>query len=186
MREIITRWDAEGQGGGLSVMYFADGLGTIAEQRAALGDLWATIDGNLTPNTQWSVDAEGREIDFATGTLTGGWSEGTVYAGAGGLSSTPVPNVAQALLRWATDSVVGGRLVKGRTYVPGFANELTNDGEIPAAYLGTMGTACQAFADAEVGFSVWHRPVSGSGGSLHTVTGGSVWREFAIQRGRRG
>lgn len=186
MREIITRWTGQNSPGGLSIMYFNETAATATEQRAALQAFWTGIKGNLTSTTSWSIDPEGREINEANGTLVGAWADGAARVGSGTISSRPVPNASQLLFRWATADVVNGRRIKGRTFVPGFAAELSDGGEVSPAYVATMSTAATNFVFANVGFGVWHRPGEVTGGSHHSATAGSCWRELAVQRGRRG
>lgn len=184
MREVITDWSSPGSPGGLSVMYFDD-TATITLIRTSLAAMWNIIDNYQGAGTTWNIRQEGRVLDPTTGTLTGSWAEGTAQTATAALAGGVVPNAAQVLLRWNTTAIVNGRAVKGRTYVPGLqAGQLTN-GELLAATRTSIGSAIAAFQGAGNGFGVWHRPVTGSGGSFHLSNTGSVWSELAVQRKRR-
>jgi len=109
MREIITDWTTPAGGGFVSVMYF-DPTILVETQRAALGSLWSAIDAGMPPSVSWVVRTEGRVLSSETGTLTGQWTEGTVYQDSGDATGTqPLPDAVQGLIRWRTDSVVRGR-----------------------------------------------------------------------------
>jgi len=184
MDEIITDWTVPGGGSGLTLMYFQDPP-TLAAKRSALATLWAAIDSYLATTVSWTIRTSGRILDEATGTLTGFWNENTAHTGTGG-GSGQVPNVAQALLQWRTGGIVRGRLVQGRTFVPGVAPSFVTNGNLAPAAITGMAAAAEAMADASVGFSVWSRPTGvGSDGSLHPVSSGSVWDELAALRKRR-
>lgn len=184
MFEILTRWTAPSTPGGVTVMY-ADDLVNIDDLRSALGTLWGAIDNQLATGVTWSVDTSGRVLNAATGTLTGFWASPTPYTGTGALSGSAVANAAQILLQWRTSDIVAGRLVQGRTYVPGMGAGLLSGGQIAEASRAAMQAAAETFADAPSSISIWHRPKNGSGGSLHNVGSAACWAELAVQRRRR-
>lgn len=183
LREIITDWNVDGNGGGSSIMYFST-VETPAEQRADLAALWAALAPRLANTTRWTIRTEGREIDPATGGLTAAWVEGTSRTGLGSGGATPVPNAAQMLLRWKTNVIAGGRFVRGRTYVPGMDQSNVSGGGINSSTITAVNTALTNFIGS-VGFAIWHRPKSGQPGSQAGVTDGSLWNEMAVQRKRR-
>jgi hypothetical protein len=182
-REIIVDWVTPAGSGFASVMYFD--LGTAAAaNRSSLNSFLGSVDALLDSNTIWTIRTDGRELDNASGTLTASWTEGTVYTGAGATAGQCVPDTAQVLFRWGTGVVVGGRFLKGRTYIPGLSTANVTEGNVAAAAQTTFNTAATAFVTS--GFGVWHRPVAGAGGSFSDATTGSVWSEFASLRQRRG
>ena len=186
MREILTTWTTPSGGGHTTVMYLDDAV-PIAPQRAGLATFFGAVDGLLDTSVSWTIATDGREIDETSGTLTGAWSDATAQTGSGASSGQAVPDAAQILFRWATNSVVNGRFVKGHTYVPGLSSTFVSDGNIAAAQVTTLTTAAAALvANTAVNLGVWHRPTGGSGGNWLTATGGTVWSEFAVLRRRRG
>lgn len=184
MYEVITRWSSGGSSGGLTIMY-ADQAVNLADLRTALGTFWNALDNSLTTSTTWTVDTGGRTLDETTGTLTGFWSEPTVQAGVGALSGSAVANASQVLVRWRTTAIVAGRLVQGRTYVPGLGAGLLANGEIAGTTRNGMAAAAENLADSASSISIWSRPKAGRPGSLHPVSSGDVWGELAVQRRRR-
>lgn len=183
-REILVDWTTPAGAGFRSVLYFEE-TASVALQRADIGTMLGAIDATFDGHVTWVVETSGRELDSATGALTGAWVEPTNQSGAGALAGNTVPDVAQVLLRWSTGQVVNGRFLKGRTYLPGLASASILEGNILPATVTTIQTAVNAFIAAAHGFGVWHRPVGGAGGDHVVANGGSVWTEFAVLRQRR-
>lgn len=185
MREIVTDWVIGSGGGKVSVMYFDDSI-SVATQRTALETFWIGVQARLSNETQWAIRTSGRELNAATGTLTGEWSETTGKLGAGTVAGEAVPDSSQVLVRWITGVVVDGRFLRGRTFVPGVARETVTNGNVSNVVVGEYTAEANVLAQAGVGLQVWHRPTSGSGGVAHNVSGATVWTEFAVLRERRG
>lgn len=185
LNEIIVDWTSENSQPGLSVMY-CKASGPVAAQRSYIHVMYDTVKARLDSLTTWTIRTTGKVIDDSTGTLVGFWDEPTAKAGAGTLSGSPVANAAQMLLRWRTTSIVNGRLLQGRTYVPGLSSTSTDGGQVSAATIAAMQTAQAAFLSSMSGdFVVWHRPVGAAPGSSFSVSSGATWNELATQRRRR-
>lgn len=183
-REILVDWTTASGGGKVSVFHMAS-LDPVGPQRAAIAAFCNSLESFLSSGTTWAVRTEGRDLDSGTGTLTALWSDTTAHNGVGAASSTAVSDASQVLIRWFTDSIVNGRLVRGRTFIPGASVATAGNGNPGAGVLSVGGTAAETLAGF-VGFQIWHRPVNGAGGSAHQVTGSSVWTEYGILRRRRG
>lgn len=184
MHEVITRWDVVNGGGGLTIMYFDDTV-DIASVRSRLATFWGVVDGALATGTSWFIETSGKEIAATSGQLTGFWDEPTVYTGTGAVSGGVVPNASQVLIQWLTSSIVAGRRVRGRTFVPGLATTNVSNGELGGGATATILGAATAFANGDAGLVVWHRPSNTSVGSEHPVNSAGVWDELAVQRARR-
>nr|CRY93641.1 hypothetical protein [uncultured prokaryote] len=184
LREIIVDWITP-DGPALNVFFAAAEL-DAGDQRDALAAFYGSYDGMVSSSYAWSVRAEGREIDDTTGTLVGGWAEPGTLNGVGVSPTEPVPDVCQVLVRWSTGFVVNGRMLKGRTYLPGLTTASTSQGEVKASDAATLAGYAATFVGAGAGFKIWHRPGSqGGSGSSADVVGSSVWTEWATQRRRR-
>lgn len=184
-REIVVDWTTASGGGKASVFMFGTSS-TIATQRVGLRNFLQSVDNLLTPANTWSIRTTGRELDNATGALTGTWTDGTTYTGAGAVTGEPVPDASQILIRWKTDHIVGGRFLQGRTFIPGCVVGNIDDGNLSAAAVTVAANAAaQLIADA-VQVGVWHRPTSGSGGVWWAADSGTAWNELAVLRRRRG
>lgn len=185
LNEIITNWQTPAGGGFVAVMYFEDGVAPINDQRQAVHTLWESIEGELVNEVLYFQDQAGRQVDETTGTLVGQWTDSEAFGGAGTSSGEAVADATQALIRWRTEAVVGGRFLQGRTFVPGLAVENLVNGNLSAASQSTFNGALATFIAGADGFGIWHRPVLGAGGVHHEATTGSMWSELAVLRRRR-
>jgi len=184
-REILTDWTFDSGEDGVSVMFFDEGL-SVTDQRAALAVFWGAVDSMLHNGTTWTIRKSGREMDDATGTLTGVWTDTATLTGTGAGTVNPVNDAAMILLQWQTNTIVNGRMVRGRTFVPGAEISTQEGGNLGAGFVGLLQGYQATLIAASEGFVIWHRPTSGSGGSVAPVTTGTAWQEFAVLRGRRG
>ena len=190
LREILVDWTTISGSGKVSVFYF-DNTGTVATQRTALNTLLTAVKAHLDNSTVYTVRTEGREIDQASGGLIGFWTETSAKTGVGGGTTEPVADATQALLRWKTSTIFGGRRVIGRTYIPGVSNSNEQNGDLIAATVTAFAAAAQAMATAGAGLQIWHRPLRNEDGDIiadgnqFDVTSGTCWKEFAVLRRRR-
>lgn len=185
MYEVLTNWATPSGGGKYSVMYF-DESNALTDIRSELKSMWDAMASVLDTETVYTVRTTGRIIDEVTGALTGEWSEPTLKTGAGLASGQPLADATQALIRWNTGVVVGGRFLKGRTFVPGLSSTTSNNGNVSPAAITALQTGAAFMGPAGAQLGVWHRPKGGTGGALHPITSSSVWTEFAVLRRRRG
>lgn len=153
--------------------------------RARLGVFWDAIESVLSSQIYWSVDPTGKTLDPATGALLAEWSEGTVVAGQGSGGAQPAADATQINCQWNTGIVIGGRFLKGRSYIPGVSTSALANGNLNGAQRTAVNVAAQALCDANLGFSVWSRPINGFGGSQHPATTATVRSELAVLRKRR-
>lgn len=180
----------------LSVMYFSGTDQAGADQAVAdVGAFWGAVDAGMSSAVSWSTNPDVQVLDAATGALTDAFST-TPQAGSGASAGDMLPTAAQALLRWRTSGIVNGRIVRGRTNVPGVTEAFAAAGRPIAAYITTLNTAAAALLAGASIFQVWSRPhvqdfddsptsPPTRAGSAHVVTSGSAWSEFAVQRSRR-
>src|SRR5215217_4878540 len=118
VREITTTWTTPSTRKGTSVMYF-DASISATTQRTALGLLWFAVKAAQASTASYVIETTGREMDSGTGVLTGAWTEATAHAGTGTGGSVAVPDATQLILQWLTASILGGRFLRGRTFIPG-------------------------------------------------------------------
>lgn len=167
------------------VMFF-DLSATIASQRLALSTFLGAVDGSCDNSWSWTIRNTGRELDDASGTLTGAWSTGISYTGVGNNATEPVADATQLLYQWHTGAIVNGRFVRGRTFIPGLTSSIMVNGNVNPGNVTSFETLGTTFVNDSALFGIWHRPISGSGGSFHNATSCSVWAELAVLRRRRG
>ena len=184
-REILVDWVTQNGGGKVSV-FWAASAGTVSQQRTALQAFLTAIKTQIHTSATWSIRTDGREVDDQTGALTGQWSETSNKAGAGTAVTSSGADATQALIRWNTGEIIGGRFLQGRTFIPGISKDAIVLGNLSAGARAALQTGADGLVTAAQGFGVWHRPVSGSGGAFRIFSSAGVWEELAVLRRRRG
>ena len=184
-REIVVDWTTASGIGKASVMFFDLGA-AVATQRAAINTFLSAVDGSLDNSITWTVRQTGRELDDATGALTGAWSTGLVHTGVGNNATEPVADATQVLFQWLTGTIVNGRFLRGRTFIPGLTSSLLVNGNLNAGQQAAFAALGVTFVNDAANFGVWHRPSSSGLGSFQNATGCTVWSELAVLRRRRG
>lgn len=172
-------------GTALTTGYFQfDNLAT--EARTDWTAFWTSVATRLRSSIIVTMDTSAAQIDPATGDQIGEVSLAP-FSVAGGQNDDLLPSATQVLVNWRTDSFIGGRRVRGKTYIPGFTESASNSaGVFSGTSVTTVQSAATAYADAVLNPSVvWHRPVNGSGGSVHNITTATVPTKFAVLRSRR-
>jgi hypothetical protein len=183
-REILVDWTTASGAGKVSVFWFLTPT-AVASQRAALAACLGNVDGVLDNSTSWTIRTAGREVNDATGVLTGVWSDGTSYTGTGARTVEPLADASQLLIQWRTDHIVEGRFLQGRTYIPGLSTEYVTSGNVSPDTVTALGVVVQDLVDAAVQLCVWHRPQEDSLGVAWAVDTATVWNELAVLRRRR-
>lgn len=121
----VTWTGAPVTGPGVSTFYLNSSV--TAGWPAALMTLFTALKNNVPPGITWTIPGDADILDMATGVL-----KTTNSPGGGGTivsNGSPAdykPGVG-ARIRWNTTGVVGGRRVKGTTFVvPLYASEIPN------------------------------------------------------------
>lgn len=166
----------------LATHYFTgddDASGAAAAVTAA-GNFWGAVDALMDNETSWATEAEVAVLDNA-GVLQGIEST-TPVTGTGAVAGAALPKAAQALIRWQTSGFVGGRRLRGRTFVPSLTTAVINNGVLTSAAMTALDAAAEALiADVNTTLAIWSKTNSLS----FPVTSATVWSEFATMRSRR-
>jgi len=171
LRVVKVIWNGATGLPGLSVFYSAD----PDDATASLGTWFTAIKGLFPTGMSWQIPSSGDKVDVATGQLTGGWTGGTAASIACNGSTTYAAGTG-AFIRWGTGLIVGGRRLKGRTFLcPLTANQYDTDGTLLSASVTTINTATSTLV-ATNKLVVWHRPssVAAANGVASTTTSGAV------------
>lgn len=183
LRKIPVEWVGASGLPGVSVFY------SIPSATTALADLVAFFDAikALFPSSlSWTVPDSGDTIEDTTGELTGSWTGagGAVVDAAGGTG--PYAAGTGAYVQWGTNAIVGGRRLKGRTFLcPLVTSVYENNGTIASTPLSTMLAAAQTLA-GQASISIWHRPGSVlAGGESASVVNATVRDQVTSLRSRR-
>jgi len=192
IRQILVDWTTVNGSGKVSVLYF-EATPTVVSQRIAIGALFLAANPFISTSTTWSVRTTGVELESVTGALVGSWTDSNSRNGAGTGSGQNVADSTQMLLRWKTPTIVNGRFLQGRTFVPGLVTGQLSGGNLISSTVTTMNTAATAFIASPTGFGVWNRPLKDPTthvvtrpGTFVVATAGTTWSELAVLRRRRG
>lgn len=184
VREIIVDYEIPGASNALSVFFF-DEAQPLGAQRTALEVLFNGIESILSNTMEWSVRQVGRELQTTTGALLGEWTTSVPASGQGTAMAAAAANATSMLLRWSTNTIVAGRFLRGRTFIPGLGGNRIEEGGLNPADQVTLASAGEDMIGEAAGFGIWHRPTNGVGGVFHEAVGAAAWNELAVQRRRR-
>lgn len=166
----------------LSTMYFTgdDSPAGAAAANAAVGAWWGAIDNSLINGITWATEGDVDELTVA-GVLTNSYGV-TPVTGVGTVVGALAPPATQALVRWRTGTFIGGRELRGRTFIPGIPTSMISAG-MPT---GTLATNMNANITALLGaagpdLAIWSKVNS----TAANVDSGSLWSQFAVLRSRR-
>jgi len=105
----------------------------------------------------------------------------TVVTGTEGTEK--LPPATQGLIEWRTGFFVGGREIRGRTFIPGLSNSSSAANGVPTS---TWLTLAAAASTAIIGWTssdfVVYSPTKHQ---KALVTAGQPWNEWAVLRSRR-
>lgn len=178
-----TVWTGFVGGPGVTTLYWSDAAGP---NLTAWNLFLDTIKSRFPTVVTWQSQSSGDRLDDSTGAIIGSWS-GSVQAPITGTSGGAYSAPSGAVVNWRTAGIVGGKRVRGRSFlVPLSGAQYDSDGTIVAAALTAMRTALTTFiGSAAADLRVWHRPVGGSGGSQHVVTNADIPDKSCVLRSRR-
>jgi hypothetical protein len=128
-------------------------------------------------------------IEASTGVLTGAFAGTDPTTVVGGAVGDLLPRQTQGLLRLNTSTVIGGRRVRGRLFIPGALESDNSSAQPTGTYLSDLNVAAATLLAAGATASslvVWHRPTPGvGGGASPAVTGVSAAPTWSVLRSRR-
>jgi len=167
----------------LNTLYFdSDSSGTAQQAATAAGTFWGAVDAYMDNTVAWTTEADVAIVNAATGDVTSAVGT-TPVIGSGGDTGDPLPYATQGLIRWLTGIYVGGRQVRGRSFIPGMAESACGaSGTVSgAAVIGINAAGAALIADANSTLQVWSPTL----GQANNVTIASTWSQFAVLRSRR-
>ena len=180
---------------GPSVMTFYQDSAHVGLPAAVLTWLNA-IKANLPPSLTLTVPGGGDIITDSTGALSGTWSDG----GGGTVTGTGVGGFAigvGARVVWGTSGIVGGRRVRGTTFlVPLMGGTFDSTGRMQPATVTSLNTPTQAFLTSMGGnLLIWSRPrpartvggvtIPARAGSSHAALDATIKTNPSTLRSRR-
>jgi len=194
VNKITAVWSGWAGGPGYSNFYFggtaADSAQlTVAQDR--VHDFFAAITLCLPTGITISFLPSSQRITPGDGVIQDDIPVGSVAPAVAGAGGTNFSAPSGACVVWRTGATVGGRLLKGKTFlVPLGASSYDTDGTILASRIAELRAAASALAApgafaAEEQLQVWHRPVGGTGGLMSPTGTASVSDRAAILKSRR-
>lgn len=178
---LRTTWAGIGGTPFMSTMYFAGETQTAADEAAsAVSAFWGAVDNLIDSGLAWTLVREVVQLDLATG-LPEAMYTVAAATGTGSVSGNQVPFASQAIIRWRTGTFLGGRELRGRTFIPGLQGG-SADGTVPSATITAFETAAAALiADADSEMVIWSRTKQAQA----PVASGTCWNQFGVLRSRR-
>lgn len=169
-------------GGGLSTFYFNSAVGTAAQQVSAVQTFLAATEDRRSTTLSWATAADVATLDIATGALTG-ITTTTPATGVGTAAGDIMPPSNQGLLRLLSSQIAGGRLIRGRLFLPGsIEGDNVSTGLPSNTYTADYNVAAAALiADANSEWRIWS-PTHGVAPDVVTAV---CWNKWAILRSRR-
>lgn len=146
-----------------------------------------TFATNFPSGLSISFPGEVDQLNTGTGALENVYNVPVQTVVTGSASGTYGAGVG-ACIAWTGFGLANGRRPRGRTFlVPLAPLSFQTDGTLADTFRTNLVTAANTLADDTSGLPlmVWHRPVSGVGGSSHQVVSASVTDKTAILRSRR-
>lgn len=163
----------------------ADATDCLARFRA----FWQAIVAQVYAGTTFTFDPTCIAVEATTGVLTGAFAGTTPAVVTGTAAGDCLPRQTQGLLRMGTSTVINGRRVRGRLFIPNPAEGANVLGTGPeAAYTTAVTTAGGGLLVAGATTSmpvIWHRPSGAGAGASPLVTSFSASDTWALLRSRR-
>lgn len=180
---------------GVSTHYLASA--PSAADLTAVKTFYGSFASFLPSSLTISVPGFGDVIDDVSGELQNTWTA-TAPAAVVCASAAAYAAPVGGCVHWLTGSVIGGRRVKGTTFIVPLVNKFDTNGTLDNAWVTTMDTAAGTLITAlGANLGVWHRPRFGpkpgpgiprprlSDGSFEGVSGHSVPDKVVVLRSRR-
>lgn len=190
IRQVKIDWFADGNFFGQNVIYFA-GVATNGGIQSRTGGFLSNLEPSQPATVTAQVQGEVKDLDETTGDLVSLDVLTSPPSSAGtNVDTDRLADATQGMITFETGGIVNNRLVKGRVYVPGFAESENTLGEPNVSAIGNLN---QAGAALQVGSEhvVWSRPVRDASGALirpgsqHIVTMSTAFPEWGVMRSRR-
>jgi hypothetical protein len=167
-----------------TTMHFeGDTSGEAVAAANAVRAFWFELQNRLYGLMVANVQDDVPNIDPATGQITAMFSAPTALVDFSNASEV-LPFTSQALIRWRTGDFVGGRELRGRTFIPGTVETDSIDGTLNGTYVSALNLAASNLLSAATGAGglvIW----SPTNGVASLVTSASTWEQFAVLRSRR-
>lgn len=190
IHRVTAVWTGFTGGPGYTSFYFSPftGGGDAAAARGRVRAFFAAMSQQIATSSLITVSPTIEVVDESTGELQGYIDDETEVSPVPGASSGSYVGSAGGVVSWNTNTVVGGRRVRGRTFVvPMRTNAFDGDGTLAPSTITAMRDGADALLEAEFEqeLVIWSRPRAGSPGVIAPVTGYRIPDMAAVLRSRR-
>lgn len=145
----------------------------------AVGAFWNTIDASLINGLSWATEGN-VDVISDLGVLSATFGV-TPVTGVGGVTGVLSPPATQGLIRWGTGQFIGGREVRGRTFIPAIPTSMISGGVPTGTLVTNANTAASTLISSGVVPVIWSK----ANNTFRNVNSGSLWSQFAVLRSRR-
>jgi hypothetical protein len=143
----------------LNTLFF-DELGGSSQNAAnAVANFWGAVDAGLDSNLDWATLGEVATLNEVNGDILS-ITNVTTGSGSGAVAGEVSPTVLQALISWSTGVPFDGRILRGRTFIPGIPEAALSDGVLqPSSVTLFQNAATALIGELNAQLSIWHRPI---------------------------
>jgi hypothetical protein len=165
-----------------STNYFNGNTQGVADDAsAAVRTFWNAIQANMLGPATITVQDVVTQVNITTGDPEAIFSVTNTAITLGG-SGTYLPWGIQAVCNWRTGVFVGGREIRGKTYIPLLTEGNNTNGYPDSSLLGTVNTAMAALiADAGNELVVWSK----KNGIAQPVVSGAMSQNWGLLHSRK-
>lgn len=164
-----------------TTFHFIASAGTASQAAVDATGFWGTVDQYMDSALTWDLDTAVETIDSNTGNVVAVTDVATA-TGTGGSVADMLPPSTQGLVRWRTGNYVGGREIRGKTFLPAMTEVNSTDGEpIAATITGIENAALALWSSPNSQLCVYSRTYN----AYAPVSAASMWARWAVLRSRR-
>jgi hypothetical protein len=195
MWQVVTEFTGPAGTPWLNALYFDVAAGTSVAAASAVDTFWGSARADIDSDVTLTRQSDVRQINEVNGQLEAIESVAP-FSAAGQEVGETSPTVLQALIRWRTEVTFDGRLLQGRTFVPGLSESSLVNGVLAPSHQTTFQNAANALiGTVTAALVIWRRPVFSDpptdpptivrNGAFAHVVNASVPNKFAVLRSRR-
>lgn len=135
----------------LTLFHFDRLLGGTAQDSVDTArDFWDALKTGMSNVVTVNIDGAVEIVDPSTGSPTG-IDTATSRTVSGTFTGDVLPYQTQGLIYWNTGTWVGGRQVRGRTFVPAIPENYNDPSGVPSsAYMTLLANAANVFVNATI------------------------------------
>lgn len=187
---VTARWSGFPGAPGYSNFHFQASTGTpdVEADAQLVQNFFTAIRTTLPTSVSVEVQQTVEILDDATGQLVSYVTLEEPFTPVSGSGTAAYSGPTGAVINWLTNSVIGGRRVRGRTFiVPCNTTSYQTDGTLTPQALTTLNTGAAILSGAGFGsgFGILTRPAGGGAIGFSEVTGHRVPDLAAVLRSRR-